>query len=218
MLKYLLLLSTVIIASPMDDYHLSEAYKSYESKEYNRTKSHLLLIKTPSLESQITLADTYYKEGKFQKAIDIYQSIFSTSSNIKQQLYYNMANAYAKLGEYDSAKEYYAKTLQLGEDKDAEYNLKIVALLAEKKEQELGMAHPKSQNSASSKSDNQNSKESKNDKSQSASGSSGNGKNRKAKKREEGRVLSQKKEEQHPFSSKVYELINEGYIYEKQPW
>ena len=30
--------------------------------------------------------------------------------------------------------------------------------------------------------------------------------------------MSTKKEENYPLGSKVYELINEGYIYEKRPW
>ena len=205
-------------ASFSDTYHLNQAYKSYQSEEYNATESYLKQIKKPSLQSKIALANTYYKLGKYKKAIESYQSIQSTSIEIKQQLYYNIANAYVKLSLYKNAKIYYAKVLQLGRDRDAEYNLRLIVLLSDKKEAELGITHPKSGNSASSKSEKTDSKETKRDEDKPSSGSSGDGKSSQEREQKKNRLKSNHKEERHPLSSKVYELINEGYIYEKQPW
>ncbi len=214
----LLFLITGINATSLDTYHLTQAYKSYKSKDYNSTINHLKEIEEPSLQSRITLANTYYKQGKYKKAIESYKSIQSTSIEIKQQLYYNIANSYAKIYKYKNAKKYYAKVLQLGRDEDAEYNLKLIALLSNKRDNGLGISHPKSQNSASTQSEKSTNKKSKSDEDKPSSGSSGNGKNSKEKKREKNRLKSNNKEEKHPLSSKVYELINEGYIYEEQPW
>ncbi len=207
-------------ASMLDNYHLNIAYKSYKASDFNETKRQVKQIKVRSLQSQMLLANTYFKQRAFKKAIKVYKSIRSTSSNIKQQLYYNIANAYAMLESYDKAKIYYTKTLQLGEDADAQYNLKLVALLHDQKSAELGIAHPKSQDSSSSKSESQEEQEEKEsrDEDEPSSGSGGGGESQAQKEQEKSKLLSDGSEEQHPLGSKVYELINEGYIREKQPW
>jgi len=205
-------------ASFLDNYYLSKAYDSYEKKEYNSTLLYLKKIENISIESQTILGDSYYKKEEYQKAIECYQSIQSTSVKIKQHLYYNIANAYVKLFQYDQAKVYYAKVLQLGADGDATYNLALIALLENRKEGDLGIAHPKSQNSSSTKSEKKSSKESKRDEDKPSSGSSGDGESAKKENQKKGKLMSNHKEEKHPLGSKVYELINEGYIYEKKPW
>ena len=136
--KYLLILFTFLgvqaEASILDNYHLNSAYTSYKRSDFNETKRELQEIKAHSLQSQMILANTYYKQRAFKRAIQTYKSIRSTSPEIKQQLYYNIANAYAMLESYDKAKTYYTKALQLGEDPDATYNLHLVALLSDQKE------------------------------------------------------------------------------------
>ena len=221
--KYLFLLFALLgvqtQASILDDYHLQLAYKSYQKSDFNTTRRHLKQIQNASLQSQVALANTYYKQRAFKKAIKTYGAIRSTSPNIKQEIYYNIANAYAMLQSYDKAKIYYTKTLQLGADADAEYNLKLVALLSDKKSASLGIAHPKSQDSSSSKSE---SPEGEKDETRSeddpSSGSGGGGESQTKQEQEKKQLLSDGSEEQHPLSSKVYELINKGYIREKQPW
>ena len=207
-------------ANSLDIHYLTQAYKSYKAEDYNNTIVYLKEIKLPSLQSKITLANTFYKQKEYKKAIASYKSIQSTSKEIKQQLYYNIANSYAKLFKYKNAKIYYAKVLQIGSDVDAENNLRLIALLFERKNRKLGVSHPKSQNSASSKSEKYDDKETKRDEDKPSSSSSEDGKSGKEREQEEERkkLKSNNKEEKHPLSSKVYELINEGYIYEKQPW
>lgn len=219
--KYLLTLwlsLNLLDASFLDTHYLSKAYDSYAKRDYNSSLSYLKQIETSSLQSQMALGDVYYRQGAYQKAIERYKSIHSSSAKIKQQLYYNIANAYVKLLDYDHAKSYYVKALELGEDSDALYNLKIVALKEAKKEAEVGIAHPKSQNSGASKHDKESKKESKSDEDKPSSGSSGEGKSSQEKNKKKEKLMSSHKKEKHPLGSKVYELINEGYIYEKKPW
>ena len=213
-----LLLTAFSNASFWDLYHLNKAYISYDTKDYNTTLLHLKQIEIPSLQAQMALANSYYKLKAYQEAIVVYKSIQSTSIVIKQQLYYNIANAYVKLLDYDHAKGYYAKVLQLGEDEDAIYNLKLIALLSDKKESELGIAHPKSQNSGANQSEKKSDKETARDEDKPSGGSGGDGKSGEEKNQKKGKLMSDHTEEKHPLGSKVYELINEGYIYEKQPW
>jgi len=222
-IKYLFMIFTFLglqaEASMLDNYHLDLAYKSYKEADFNKTKRQIKQISTRSLQSQMVLANTYYRERAFKKAIQTYKSIRSTSSDIKQQLYYNIGNAYAMLESYDKAKIYYTKVLQLGEDGDAKHNLQLVALLADKESAALGIAHPKSQSSTSSKSESQeqDKKESKSE-DEPSSGSGGGGESQTKKEQEKKKLLSSGEQEQHPLSSKVYELINKGYVREKQPW
>ena len=222
-IKYLFLLFALLgfqtHASVMDNYTLSLAYKSYQKGDFNITLTQIKQIKVRSLQSQMTLGHTYYRQGAFKKAIQTYKSIRSTSALIKQQLYYNIANSYAMLEAYDKAKIYYTKTLQLGEDEDALHNLSLIALLSDKKSAELGIAHPKSQSSNSSKSESQDSKKDETrSEDQPSSGSGGGGESKSSKDQKESKLLYDGKQEQQPLSSKVYELINKGYIHEKQPW
>ena len=222
-IKYLFILFTFLgvqaEASVLDSYHLNRAYQSYKEADFNTTKTQIKQIHNRSLQSQMILANTYYKQRAFKKAIQTYKSIRSTSSHTKQQLYYNIANAYAMLESYDKAKVYYTKVLQLGEDTDAKHNLQLVALLSDKKSAKLGIAHPKSQDSSSSKSESQEQDEEESrSEDEPSSGSGGGGESQTKESQEKNKLLSDGSQEQHPLGSKVYELINKGYIREKQPW
>jgi Ca-activated chloride channel family protein len=174
------------------------------------------------LQSQVALANSYYKLKSYKKALNIYMSIRSTSLLSKHYLYYNIANTYAMLKEYGKAKIYYTKALQLKEDKNAKENLKLVVLLKNKKDAQLGIAHPKSQNSDASKSKSeQSSREKTKEEDESSSGSGSGGDSEKAQKtnkEKKKRLILDSKQEKQPLSSKVYELINKGYIHEKEPW
>ena len=226
--KYLLIFFTLFgiqaEASFLDDYHLNQAYTSYQKQDYITTTEELKKIEIHSLQGKIALANTYYKTGAFKHAIKVYKSIHSTSPKIKQTLYYNIATAYAKLKAYDKAKIYYTKTLQLGEDKDAMFNLNLIALLSDKKDTSLGIAHPKSQNANASQAESaQSDKEDTRDKDKPSSGSGGAGteknKERAKKEDEEQKTLTSDTETKpQPLGSKVYDLINKGYIRETHPW
>jgi Ca-activated chloride channel family protein len=220
--KYLVLLFTFfgvfVHASLLDIYQLNLAYESYEKSDFNTTEKRLNQLQVLSLQSQMALANTYYKQKHFKKAIKLYCSILSTSAPIKQKLYYNIANAYAKQEAYAKAKIYYTKALQLGFDEDASHNLKLVALLSDKKESPLGIAHPKSQDGAASKSDSQKEKNTSQDEDAPSSASGDGGESKSAKEKLQNTLLDDGSSEKHPLSSKVYELINKGYIHENQPW
>ena len=221
--KYLLLLFALLgieaQASTLDNYTLSLSYQSYQKNDFQATHKYLKTIKEPSLQSQILLANTHYKQNEFKKAIKIYRSIASTSVSIKQHLYYNIANAYAMQQAYDEAKIYYAKALQLGEDSDSRHNLSLIALLHNQKDASLGIAHPKSQDSSSSSSSSSDKEPTRNeDEPSSGSGSGSEGETTKTKKEKPNKLVDSGSQENHPLSSKVYELINKGYIREKEPW
>jgi Ca-activated chloride channel family protein len=105
----------------------------------------------------------------------------------------------------------------LGQDNDAQHNLELIILLENKKQSKLNMARPKSQSSTSSQSESQD-EEGKKSEEQQSSGGGGGSQNRSKTKKEEIRAIEQGTSKKQPLSSKVYDLINKGYIHEKQPW
>ncbi len=220
--KYLIILfalfGSISQASIFDDYHLQQAYKAYKTNDFNTSTRHLKKIKEPSLQSQMTLANAYYKTQAFKKSIHTYKSIRSSSVKVKQQLYYNIANAYSHLESYTKAKVYYTKALQLGFDKDAAYNLRLVTLLKNKVDATLGIAHPKSQSGDSSKSESQDKNKKTREEDQPSSGSGSGGESKAKEDKKKNKLLNDQTSQKQPLGSKVYELINKGYIHEKQPW
>jgi len=226
-LKYLIIILTFLgihtEASLYDTYHLIHAYKAYEKKDFNRSQVQLEEIEISSLESHLLLAHNYYKQEKYKQALKVYLSIRSSQRESKQYIYYHIANTHAMLQTYDKAKHYYTKALQLGEDADAQYNMHLIALLKDTREASLGIAHPKSQSDSPTKSSTPSSEKEQNKEDTPSSSNTGNGEGSSQEKNKEkapSKRLSDdnEQEQMHPLSSKVYELINKGYIRETHPW
>ncbi len=210
---------THLNASIFDDHYLHQAYEQYRQGDYNATEKYLSKIETVSLQSRVADANTYYKQERFKKALAAYRSIRSTSPETKQRLYYNIANCYAQMKAYDKAKRYYTKALQLGDDADAGYNLKLVLLKKSEAEAKLPFARPKSQGDSADKPQEQDEDEGKkSDEQQQNSGSGGGGGQTKTKSKEKIAIIQPGKKKKQPLSSRVYDLINKGYVHEKEPW
>jgi len=212
-------------AGILDLYHLQHAYSDYACADYNTTLRHISHIDQPTLQSALLQADSYYRLKRYKRAREHYLGIKSRSPKIKQLLYYNIANTYAMEGNYDKAKMYYTKALQLGRDKDAEANLALVVFLKSKEENTPSLPRPKSQENHASKGAKKSETDEKKKRESNNGGGGGNGgmeqnakKNKKSKKDTEGKLESSKQKQKHPLSSKVYELINKGYVRETKPW
>jgi len=152
--------------------------------------------KDTTFESEIIKANNYYKEHKYKKALKIYLNIKSTSKDIKQALYYNIGNCFAQLRNYTDAQVFYVKSLQLKEDSDTLFNLKQIIFLKDKKNNN-GKTLQSSKQNSSNKGDFKEDKNTKN---------------------KTGKNKTQDAKQVYKISSKTYELINEGYIYENKPW
>ena len=224
--RYLLLLFALahipLEASMLEEWQLAHAYDLYAQGDYNQSLALLKRIETPSLQQRYALASACYRMGAYERALALYRTIRTTSPVLKQKLYYNIANTYAQLHTYDKAKVYYTKALQLGEDADALHNLKVVTFAAAQKKQ-AGRTLPRSEGAQSKGASEEMtaSKKEEGDSQNSGAGSGGGGEKRaKASAKEEKRLLlpDKKNETKQPLGSKVYELINKGYIREKQPW
>lgn len=75
-------------------------------------------------------ANTHFKNGKFELAIETYEKIIA-SGFTSPEVYYNMGNAYYKLNEIAPSIFYYEKALQMNPDySDAQNNLQFAQRMA----------------------------------------------------------------------------------------
>lgn len=215
----LALMNINVQADGFDGYYLSRAYQRYENQEYNSTLEELQKIATPTLESQLTLAHTYYKLEKYKHAKSILKNIKTTNPKVKQQLLYELGNCEAKLAYYEKAKNYYIQALQLGEDEDALHNLNVVIFQKNKNSSKVGFTNPSSPQASNSSNDNVESEEKSASKQEEKTGSSGGDGSQKSKTSTVKVVQSyDSTPSKREMSSKAYDLINEGYIREVKPW
>ena len=220
--KYLLVLflflGISLEASVWDQYYLRTAYEAYETQDFNQSLQSLKQVQTPSLQGQMLLANLYYQQANYPKSIEIYKTMRSHLPSIQQQLFYNIANAYAHMGQYQLARSYYAKVLQLGEDADARHNLSLIALREDLKKATQGISHPKSQSQAQNGSPSEAKPKAKKEEEQSSSGTGAGGKGKMQKENKRKTQVTHASSTKHPLGSKSYELINEGYMNETKPW
>jgi len=219
-IKYLIILisffSIQLNASILDNIYLSLAYRSYNNGDFNSSINYLKGIDNISLESKLALGNSYYKNFRYKQALNIYHSIKTKDKKIKQDIYYNMGNCYTKLKEYNKAKKFYIKSLWLGEDSDSLYNLSLVIMRQTEIDALSKLLNPSSKNSSSNGESSED--ESSNSENSSSGSGSGSKKNKDNKENEKKILTESPTSEKYPISSKVYDLINKGYINEKQPW
>ena len=219
--RYLIALAALahlpLEASWLDTLQLKQAYNAYYRGDINASVAALRRVDTPSLQRAYLQAALQYRRGAYNKAARAFLAIRTASPRLKQRLLYNAATAYAKAGRYETAKRLYAKALQLGDDADTRHNLAAIALLRAAQAPE-GRTKPGGAQSGASGGDAEATKTTRqrSDTSASQSGGGGNGRTKASV------ALSRKPDPDTsrpmPLSSKVYDLINKGYIRETRPW
>lgn len=60
----------------------------------------------------ISIADIYAKQGKFQSAIDSYESLLKNYKNLSYSIYPKMAQVYCKMRQFEKAMDSYVKSLE----------------------------------------------------------------------------------------------------------
>ncbi len=206
-----LLLIVSLNASLLDEYELKKGYEKFRKKDFKEAEK--IFKNLNYLEARFALGVTKIKEGKFSEAIKILKSIKTKDKEIKSKIFFNIAYAYEKMRNYDNAKKFYIKSMQLSPKKST---LKKIANLVFKTNQKKQLLPFSKQKIVPKK--NENSKQ----KSKSAGSANMNlaikSSSDKGGKKTKNSSISLKKTKSIPVSSKVYELINKGYVNEKNPW
>ena len=226
--RYLLLFATFVgIGTEAGDLdRLHSAYRAYEEGNYSRAVTLLKKIETPSFQRSYALANSYYKLGKYDEALRLYRTLRTTSIPLKRKVVYNIANCYAQTGRYEEAERHYIEALRLGAGEDAWHNLSIVLFKRNKAAPRGKTAPSDAQNASAKQSASTDDAEAQSGKRSGGRGGgmSGNGGYSQAKPKASAvaKVPKQTKKRttssRHPLGSKVYELINKGYIRETKPW
>lgn len=227
--KFLSLLVLVLpyqnsYASNFDFYYLHKAKNYHAEKNYVEAAWHFRQL-TPSQESYLNCANSYYLAGFYKNAMLFYEKIKTKDPQLKQKVFYGMGNCAVKLKKYDRAKTYYRQALSLGFNKDIYENLKQLyelELIAKINVTDmLPTPDSKEAKNSSKKLENQQSDEKKN-----AKESGGSSSNNQASSASDGASSGKKmknstaleKNKNYKMGYKAYELINEGYTNEDKPW
>ncbi|BDY13817.1 VWA domain-containing protein [Hydrogenimonas cancrithermarum] len=217
-LPLVLLFGLHLQASILDIYRLHRGYEAYKTKKYREAEAIFREISYLQ-EGRYALANTLYREGAYKKAGRLFASIKAKKPAVKRQVWYNLGNCAAKMGHYKSAADYYIKALQLGYDPDAVHNLQLVLFLQEKMVRQIAPKanrHVKavSRSGTADQSEKSGTKKGGNSRMQQGSGSDAASKTTVVGRRPSAQAASKR----HPLGSRVYEMINKGYINEKKPW
>jgi tetratricopeptide (TPR) repeat protein len=87
-----------------------------------------IILPLLSFGSKEPVANTYYAKGQFKEAVGAYQQIINSGFQ-SAAVYYNLGNAYYKLGEIPSALLYYEKAHKLSPgDEDINFNIRFANL------------------------------------------------------------------------------------------
>jgi Ca-activated chloride channel family protein len=133
----ILLLSLIFIsnsnlnASSIFDFNaIKEANNAYEKKEFEKASNEFK--KLDSNESRdYNLANSYYKDNKFNEAIELYKNIKTSNNNLEFKRLHNLANSYAKNKDFQNAIKNYEEALKLKNDQNTKENLELVKKLLE---------------------------------------------------------------------------------------
>ncbi|SMC08624.1 VWA domain-containing protein [Nitratiruptor tergarcus] len=208
---FLLALAIGVHASLLDEFALQRGYKQIKNHQYSDAVQTLSSI--PYLEARYAYAVALFHLGKVPEALKVFKTIRSKDPKVKAKIYYNIGLCYEKMRKYEEALRFFIKACQLQRDGKCLKKIEKLAFKKNQKKQLLPFAKQKIVPKAGKKGEKS--------KQKSAGGSNINlamqSGSAQGGKKSRGGSLS-KKGEAHPVSSKVYELINKGYIDEKRPW
>ncbi len=140
----LLLLPSLAAANFFDFAKTAAIVKSYEKGDFNTTKKLLLSLHKDTPLYHYNLANTYYKLGKYNKAIKEYKRAFGEGVDEHSRLH-NLGNSYFRIKDYKSAVIAYSYALKLQEDPQTRYNLKLAKEALKKPKHQKEQAKKKHQ-------------------------------------------------------------------------
>ena len=213
-------------ASLLDFHYLKVAKDAYTQGEYPKAAEYFKKV-TPSQYSYMSLANAYYKNKQYKFSLRIYSQIKSKNPFLKSILFYNMANAAVRLKKYQRAEEFYKQSLALNYSKEAEDNLLTIYRLNLKAKVNvadmLPTANDKTVKNITKKIDKKHEDEESGGggskaSQRSAQGSQGGGGQKSNKKQSQKAATLKGTKNEYKMGDNAYELINKGYVNEKNPW
>ncbi len=160
-------------------------------------------------------ANSYYKDGEYEKAFHTYERVKSADAEFKSIVYYNMGNSLVRLKEFKKAREAYVKSLTLHQSKEAYENLLNIQSVKEQMQMSTGQQKSAKNSSIAKKESSKKKRKNGGSSNMKVSANSGADDGGKKSKSQSKVDLNSGKAK---LSSKQYELINKRMVNEKQPW
>ncbi len=137
---------------------LEQAQEAYRQKDYQRSAKTYsqYASENKSAEAAYNAANSYYRSGRYKMALGLYETISFSDSEKNHQLYHNMGNAFAKIGDIEHLKKAvsaYEKALTFQEDPQSRENLERVKKALHEREEAIkgnvlkqaGLAHARAE-------------------------------------------------------------------------
>ena len=184
----LLHIATPMNAGVFDFFHKFEAFKSYEKGDFKTAQKEFSKIDKD--EAIYNKANAFYKQKKFEEALNEYKKIKNFKGENELKRLYNLGNTYAKLNKIDKAIQSYEKALKIKDDEDTKYNLEI---LKKKKKKNQNRQNKQNKNSKQKNKKDKNSKQKKDKNKKNNSKKEKNKSKKKGSKKQEKTLKKEKK-------------------------
>lgn len=211
----LLLVGINTQASLLDGYYMEMAKDDYQKERYLSAAK--LFSNIESSEARYNAANSYYRAGEYEQALNLYMYIRSDDPLLKSTLFFNMGNCYVRLKEFAKAREMFIKSLRLNYTEAADENLAYIMKADEQDHLLTGQQEGKkrAQDSATENSPESGKKKEGGGSNQKADADASKGAGGKKMEGDERLSFSGGKSR---LSSKQYELINQRSVHETKPW
>jgi Ca-activated chloride channel family protein len=209
----LLLVSPRVEAAMLDSWYLYLGDKAYAKGAYLEAASAYEKINTP--QARFNAANSLYYAGEYEAALQQYEALKPTTIAWRAAVWFNMANCYIRLKQFDQARQKLQQSLSLVPDPDALENLYAIAE-AEAQQMMTGKQQGKKRaEGVERKSSDQQQKREGGGSNMAENAQAGNsGGGDKVASTPQLSVTTSKS----GLSSRQYELINQRSVHESKPW
>ncbi len=125
-------------AGIFDFIEIEEGFKLYRNENYKEARKHFEKVAASKKDapSYYDLANSYYKNREYKKALDTYLKAESTDKNIIYKTLFNIGNTYFKLKKYKKALLSYQKAKKIKNEPDLLYNIELTKKYLKKRDSE----------------------------------------------------------------------------------
>lgn len=115
-------------ASFFDFYSIMKSHENYNGSQHKIALGYFekVDLEKNSVYTQYNLANSYYRNRKYDMAIKLYKSIKSDDKILNYERLHNLGNAYYKKGDTKNAIKAYKEALKIQDDKATAFNLAYI--------------------------------------------------------------------------------------------
>ena len=181
-------------SSILDFKTIKDANTAYENNQFQEASKEFSKLDS-NAQRDYDLANSYYKSNDYDKAIDLYKNINSSSKDLEFKKLHNLGNAYAKKEDFQNAINSYEEALKIQNDPKTRENLELVKkILNDKKEQNNNQQNGQKQENKEEK---QNEQEKKNQQSENSKAEN------KENKKEESKISNENSYEEEKWLKQI---------------